>query len=69
MKKGLAKFKAFENRRSNFYKGPKVEAELRYFRGVLEGIADFRPPKMSYQKLELLLKGQEPYEREAVKPP
>ena len=69
MRKGLAKFKAFENRRSNFYKGPKAEAEQRYFRGVIDRIADYRPHKMSYQKLELLLKGQEPYEREAVQPP
>lgn len=63
MRKGLAKFKAFENRRAHFYKGPKAEAELKYFKGVLEGIADFRPKKMSYKKLELLLHGQEPYER------
>ena len=55
MKKGLAKFKAFENRRAHFYKGPKAEAEVKYFKGVLEGIADFRPHKMSYQKLDLLL--------------
>lgn len=49
LRKGLAKFKAFENRRARFYNGPKADAELKYFRGVLDGIAGFKPKKMSYK--------------------
>lgn len=40
-----------------FYEGPKAEAEVRYFRGILEGINEKSPPKMSKNKITLLLKG------------